>query len=97
MPALVLTGVGASAAAPLGLVCVASGSIAALVAALAGGRRTGLRNLPDPRSQPEDVGDAFAIATVVAVTATPLLRVGWLVFRWSQERDWRFVGTGVGC
>jgi len=112
VPALVLTGVGASAAAPLGLVCVASGSIAAgsrqleerlvnhrigitteiaastgaaagalisglvseqvlisllvaaaLVAAFAGARRTGLRNPPDPRCQPEDVGERVGTLT----------------------------------
>jgi hypothetical protein len=45
---------------------------------------------------PGVLGDACAIAAVVVVTAAPLLRVGWLVFRWSQERDWRFVGIGVG-
>lgn len=40
----------------------------------------------------------FVTAGVVAlalVTATPLLRVAWLVFRWLQERDWRFVWTAV--
>jgi hypothetical protein len=40
----------------------------------------------------------FATAGVVAlalVTATPLLRVAWLVFRWIQERDWRFVWTAL--
>lgn len=45
---------------------------------------------------PGALGDAFAIAAVVVVTATPLLRVGWLIVRWSQERDWRFVAIGVG-
>jgi len=32
---------------------------------------------------------------VVVVSATPLLRVTWLIFRWSEERDWRFVVLGV--
>ncbi len=45
---------------------------------------------------PGALGDAFAVTAVVVVTATPLLRVGWLIFRWSQERDWRFVAIGVG-
>ncbi|HEX6300419.1 MAG TPA: hypothetical protein VF148_08145 [Acidimicrobiia bacterium] len=35
------------------------------------------------------------ILAVYLVTATPLLRVGWLVFRWIQERDWRFVWTAL--
>ena len=30
------------------------------------------------------------------IIATPLLRVGWLILRWSQERDRRLVLTGVG-
>jgi hypothetical protein len=30
------------------------------------------------------------------VIATPLLRVAWLVHRWRQERDRRFVGFGLG-
>lgn len=40
----------------------------------------------------------FATAGVVAlvlVTSVPLLRVAWLIFRWLQERDWRFVCTAV--
>lgn len=35
------------------------------------------------------------VLAVCLVTATPLLRVGWLVFRWIQERDWRFVWTAL--
>lgn len=41
----------------------------------------------------------FATAGVVAIAlvmAAPLLRVGWLMFRWIQERDWRFVWTAAG-
>ncbi len=40
----------------------------------------------------------FATAGLVAiglVTVVPFLRVGWLIFRWIQERDWRFVWTAV--
>lgn len=40
----------------------------------------------------------FAGAGLVAialVTAAPLLRVVWLMFRWVQERDWRFVWTAA--
>ena len=45
--------------------------------------------LPDP------AGRAVATAVVVTVVAVPLLRVAWLVFRWGQERDRRFVGLGL--
>ena len=45
---------------------------------------------------PGSVGTALATVAVVAVIATPLLRVAWLVFRWMQEEDWRFVGAGLG-
>jgi hypothetical protein len=38
---------------------------------------------------------AVGVVAVVLVTAAPLLRVGWLIFRWMQERDWRFVWTAV--
>lgn len=44
--------------------------------------------LPDP------VGDALALAAVVVVAAVPLLRVAWLILRWAQEEDGRFVLTG---
>lgn len=40
----------------------------------------------------------FATAGIIAiglVIAAPLLRVGWLIFRWIQERDWRFVWTAT--
>lgn len=43
-------------------------------------------------------GDAaVVVATVVVgvIVATPLLRVLWLVHRWRQERDRRFVGVGL--
>jgi Kef-type K+ transport system membrane component KefB len=42
-----------------------------------------------------DVALVAAIAAVGLVTAAPLLRVLWLIVRWIQERDWRFVG--VAC
>jgi 4-hydroxybenzoate polyprenyltransferase len=44
---------------------------------------------------PDDAGVAVATAVVVAVVAVPLLRVLWLVHRWRQERDPRFVGLGL--
>jgi Kef-type K+ transport system membrane component KefB len=40
---------------------------------------------------PGAAGTAVATAAVAAVVAAPLLRVAWLVFRWIQERDRRFV------
>lgn len=44
---------------------------------------------------PEGSGIALATAVVSAVVAVPLLRVAWLVHRWRQERDRRFVGMGL--
>lgn len=35
------------------------------------------------------------LLAIILVTAAPLLRVGWLIFRWGQERDWRFVWTAI--
>lgn len=40
-------------------------------------------------------GTVLAVGVVGVVVATPLLRVGWLVLRWTQERDWRFVVLGL--
>lgn len=42
---------------------------------------------------PRTVVGTVAVAVVVAA---PLLRVAWLVVRWIQERDGRFVLAGVG-
>jgi 4-hydroxybenzoate polyprenyltransferase len=44
---------------------------------------------------PGRAGAALAVSAVSAVIATPLVRVAWLVLRWSQEQDWRFVVAGV--
>lgn len=44
---------------------------------------------------PDDVRIAIATTAVGGVIATPLLRIAWLVFRWGQERDRRFVVTGL--
>lgn len=44
---------------------------------------------------PGEWGIVVATAAVVAVAAAPLARVAWLVFRWAQERDVRFVVVGV--
>ena len=35
-------------------------------------------------------------AAVTVVVAVPLLRVLWLLIRWAQERDWRFVAVATG-
>jgi hypothetical protein len=32
---------------------------------------------------------------MAAVIAAPLMRVAWLIFRWSQERDYRYVAIGL--
>lgn len=44
---------------------------------------------------PGGAGRAVQWVVVGLVTAGPLVRVLWLVHRWRQERDWRFVGAGV--
>lgn len=41
------------------------------------------------------VGDPLAIAAVTVIVAVPTLRVCWLIRRWAQEGDRRFVGTGL--
>ncbi len=45
---------------------------------------------------PGSVGMASSTAAVVAVVAAPLVRVAWLVWRWLQEGDHRFVAIGLG-
>ncbi len=132
VPALVLSGLSPAEAAPLGLLCVASGSIAAgprqlseravnhrlgvaielpaavgavagallsasvsatlltrllatvaLCAAYVGGRRTGMRNPPDPDCLPSDVGErigslagAYPLGAAVAPYRTQRLPTG---------------------
>ncbi|HAS13326.1 MAG TPA: hypothetical protein DCS55_22870 [Acidimicrobiaceae bacterium] len=44
---------------------------------------------------PEDAAIAVATAAVAVVIAVPLVRVLWLVHRWRQEHDRRFVGVGL--
>jgi hypothetical protein len=44
---------------------------------------------------PGAAGTAVATAAVAAVVAAPLLRVAWLVHRWSQEHDRRFRWLGI--
>ncbi len=44
---------------------------------------------------PGGAGTAAAVVAVAVVIATPLLRVAWLVLRWYQEGDRRFVLLGL--
>jgi hypothetical protein len=44
---------------------------------------------------PGPAGDGLGVAVVAAIVAAPLVRVAWLVFRWWQEGDRRFVVTGA--
>jgi hypothetical protein len=44
---------------------------------------------------PGPAGDGLGVVVVGAIVAAPLARVAWLVFRWRQERDRRFVFTGA--
>lgn len=45
---------------------------------------------------PGGAGVGLRTAVVATVVAVPLLRVAWLVGRWSYERDRVFVAVGVG-
>lgn len=45
---------------------------------------------------PDDAGTTASVTAIAIVVATPLLRVAWLAFRWTQERDWRFVAASLG-
>lgn len=40
-------------------------------------------------------GTVAARLAIVVVTATPLLRVGWVIYRLHQEHDRRYVRVGV--
>ncbi len=44
---------------------------------------------------PGAVGERAGLVAIGAVIATPLIRVGWLVGRWWQEHDLRFVAVGA--
>jgi hypothetical protein len=44
---------------------------------------------------PGTTGTVLATAAVAVVVAVPLLRVLWLVHRWRQEHDRRFVSIGL--
>lgn len=45
---------------------------------------------------PGAAGRSLAVAAAAVVAAVPLLRVVWLVVRWAQESDRRFVAVGAG-
>ncbi len=42
-----------------------------------------------------DAGQALTRVAVGVTIATPLLRLSWLLWRWWQERDLRFVMLGA--
>lgn len=44
---------------------------------------------------PGAVGRGLASTAVGLTMAAPLLRVCWLIWRWWQERDGRFIAVGV--
>ncbi len=44
---------------------------------------------------PAGAGTAIRIGVVSVAIAVPLLRVAWLIRRWRQESDWRFVALGL--
>lgn len=44
---------------------------------------------------PDGIAVGLATAAVATIVAAPVVRVAWLVFRWWQERDSRFVATGA--
>ena len=44
---------------------------------------------------PDPAGRWAAITATALIAATPLVRVVWLIYRWAQERDTRFVATGI--
>lgn len=45
---------------------------------------------------PGTLGRTLSVVAIAAVVATPLLRIAWLIFRWWQEDDHRFVAMGFG-
>jgi hypothetical protein len=45
---------------------------------------------------PDPIGAITGSIAMGAVIAAPLLRVAWLIFRWSQEGDYRYVAIGLG-
>jgi hypothetical protein len=44
---------------------------------------------------PAPLDETLATVALVLVTATPLLRVAWLIWRWIQEGDRRFALLGL--
>ena len=45
---------------------------------------------------PDPLAAIAGSIAVTAVIAAPLLRVAWLIVRWSQEGDYRYVAIGLG-
>lgn len=44
---------------------------------------------------PRDVGRPLAWGSFGVVVAAPLVRVGWLAFRWVQRRDYRYAALAL--
>ena len=44
---------------------------------------------------PSEVGEPIEIAAIAIVTAIPLVRVAWLIKRWSALRDMKYVWWAV--
>jgi len=44
---------------------------------------------------PGSAGVVLAVVAVGTVSAAPVLRVAWLIYRWAQERDPNFVLIGL--
>ena len=44
---------------------------------------------------PRDLATASGTAVVVLLIAIPVLRVGWLLTRWTRRRDRRFAAAAV--
>jgi hypothetical protein len=45
---------------------------------------------------PGTAGRLAADLMVVVVVGAPIVRVLWLLQRWTRRKDWRFVGAAVG-
>ncbi|MCU0267553.1 MAG: hypothetical protein MUF83_02790 [Acidimicrobiales bacterium] len=45
---------------------------------------------------PTEEARTLGLALAALLIAVPLVRVAWLVVRWTGRRDWRFVGAGIG-
>ena len=43
----------------------------------------------------DDTGDAVAAVMIGLLVGIPVVRIGWLLSRWSRRRDWRFALAAV--